>query len=72
MQRCWLCSNSPPPHCLRLGATRQARNTIHCRGNSFYNVNKGKIYADIIHYLMTKLPAEMLGTLKEYYETPFI
>ncbi len=54
-----------------MGAARQSRNTIKRRGNSFYNVNKGEIYGDIIRYLMHKLPAEFLVALKEYYERPF-
>lgn len=54
-----------------MGAARQSRNTIKRRGNSFYNVNKGEIYSDIIQYLMTKLPANFMVALKDYYERPF-
>lgn len=46
-------------------ARNRKRNT-----NPFYNVNRGKIYTDIVKYLMTKLPEEFLKALKAYYEKP--
>lgn len=50
---------------------RKERNTITRSKDSFYNVNKAKIYNDISKYLMTKLPPMMLQSLKEYYEKPY-
>lgn len=54
-----------------MGRALMDQNTIKRRGNSFYNVNKGKIYADISKYLMEKLPPTMMQAMKEYYEKPF-
>ncbi|MFN8347422.1 MAG: hypothetical protein U0X91_20635 [Spirosomataceae bacterium] len=38
----------------------------------FYNVNRGKIYTDIVKYLTTKLPEEFLRALKEFHEKSFM
>jgi hypothetical protein len=40
------------------------------RKSPFYNVNRGKIYSDIIEYLMQKLPEASLAKLVALYEKP--
>jgi hypothetical protein len=40
------------------------------RKSPFYNVNRGKVYSDIIEHLMTKLPAASLKKLVELYNKP--
>lgn len=54
-----------------IGLARKNMATLRRSKKPFYNVNKSDIYYDIVKYLMTKLPADMLDAMKRYYETPF-